>query len=576
MTASLTDKKTSKMKKYFAILLVIGLSLTGCKDFLDKNPDMRATIDSKEKVQLLLVSAYSTANYGMICELSSDNMIDNNTPDERGLIHNEESFDRADEECFSWEPIVSSQAQDSPYALWNDHYLAIAAANNALVAIDELESKGENMDAEKAEALLCRAYHHFALALVFCKAYRNDELSQQDLGLFYMDHPETVVKANYNRGTLTQLYDNIQADLEQALPLVSDKYYSVPKYHFNEKAAYAFAARFYLYRRKWDKVLQYANRVLGEDPATTATLLVDADYILNTSSDIESELNYWIDASQNSNLLILPVMSYGTLRFSSYLRYGWNRDVRSCMVSNGGPCWSKEFPGFHIWQVKNGTFGSLISKCYSKWNITDKVAGIGYMYNFRREFTTNETLLCRAEAKVFLNDLEGATSDLNLWAQSYDGGKGEMTVLTSAKIRNYFYDGRNTNVCPILHSTDMSPDFIVSADQLPFIRCILHFRRIETVHDGLRWFDLKRYGIEIKHYLGNETSMPIEKFLKWDDDRRAIQLPQEVIVSNSGIDPNPRVNVGDHAAVPYLAPMQRSTAEIVVAKSANAITRADK
>jgi hypothetical protein len=74
---------------------------------------------------------------------------------------------------------------------------------------------------------------------------------------------------------------------------------------------------------------------------------------------------------------------------------------------------------------------------------------------------------------------------------------------------------------------------------MPFIHCALHFRRIETLHDGLRWQDIKRYGIEIEHVQGKD---PARK-LVWNDDRRAIQLPQEVIVS--GMTANPREVMGD-------------------------------
>ena len=65
------------------------------------------------------------------------------------------------------------------------------------------------------------------------------------------------------------------------------------------------------------------------------------------------------------------------------------------------------------------------------------------------------------------------------------------------------------------------------------LRFILHARRIETVCDGLRWFDIKRYGIEIEHNI-NGT---VEK-LAWDDERRALQLPQDVIYA--GVEGNPR------------------------------------
>ena len=33
------------------------------------------------------------------------------------------------------------------------------------------------------------------------------------------------------RGTLAQLYQNINDDIEQALPLLNDSYLAVPKYH---------------------------------------------------------------------------------------------------------------------------------------------------------------------------------------------------------------------------------------------------------------------------------------------------------------------------------------------------------
>ena len=70
-----------KMKKnIFIIVALVAVALTGC-DFLDQEPDMRASIDTKKKVQLLLVSAYTQANSAPICEYSSDQVVDNNVPD---------------------------------------------------------------------------------------------------------------------------------------------------------------------------------------------------------------------------------------------------------------------------------------------------------------------------------------------------------------------------------------------------------------------------------------------------------------------------------------------------------------
>lgn len=80
----------------------------------------------------------------------------------------------------------------------------------------------------------------------------------------------------------------------------------------------------------------------------------------------------------------------------------------------------------------------------------------------------------------------------------------------------------------------MSSSFMVSAAQRPLIHCVLHFRRIETMFDGYRWFDIKRYGIEIERNIAGKGT---DK-LVFNDLRRAIQLPQEVI--SAGLEANPR------------------------------------
>ncbi len=58
----------------------MALAFMSCNDFLDQNPDERVDIDTEEKVVQLLSTAYSNANYGYLCEMSSDNIIDNNSP----------------------------------------------------------------------------------------------------------------------------------------------------------------------------------------------------------------------------------------------------------------------------------------------------------------------------------------------------------------------------------------------------------------------------------------------------------------------------------------------------------------
>ena len=70
---------------------------------------------------------------------------------------------------------------------------------------------------------------------------------------------------------------------------------------------------------------------------------------------------------------------------------------------------------------------------------TDKVAGIGYPKRIRAEFTGEETLLTRAEARIFMGKIDEAVSDLNIWAQSHDTDASHpLTQLTSKVIKNWY------------------------------------------------------------------------------------------------------------------------------------------
>lgn len=530
-----------------ALTLVLGV-MSGC-NFLDKNPDMRASIDTKDKVRLLLVSAYTNANAGIICEFSSDNVVDNNSPDEYGHANSLLALDKMYDEIFAWQPVVSSDQQDSPKYIWDGCYSAIAACNQALQAIAQLEKKGINMDAEKGEALLSRAYHHFLLVTVFCQTWKDDVQSKQDSGIHYMTEPETTVKPVYSRGTVYDTYKAIEKDIEEGIKLVSDEYYTVPRYHFNVKAAHAFAARYYLYTRQWEKAIAHANIVLTTNDDATLAMLFDAGNIIKNITDISSEFNAWIDANSPANLLIYTTMSQASYTvFTDYGRYQLAREALNHTLRGAGPCWNTAaFPGLNRWRISD-QYGSFVAWFFYLFEYTDKVNGYGFIHGVTRAFTTNETLLCRAEAKANLNDIDGAVNDLRMWAQGYDvndGGRMDTLPngdvdLSLAKIKAFFKEGEDVQYSPVLHNQDISSSWTLNDDQKAVIRCALHFRRIETLHTGLRWHDLKRYGIEIEH---NQGTSPVRK-LVWNDDRRAIQLPKEVI--SAGMSANPRVIKGDN------------------------------
>ena len=77
----------------------------------------------------------------------------------------------------------------------------------------------------------------------------------------------------------------------------------------------------------------------------------------------------------------------------------------------------------------------------------------------------------------------------------------------------------------------MSSEFkVLTGDDLNVLNCILHFRRIETMFEGMRWFDIKRYGITVTHvYRGPTDYDATYDVLEWNDPRRIVQIPYNAI-----------------------------------------------
>lgn len=522
--------KKNKIPVFLMTVLVAFVS--SCADFLDTVPDSRTEVNDASKITSLLVSAYPSYSPFFMAEMSSDNMMDNGA-----------RFDalQLQEEYYLWEDPTGTSA-DSPYGLWEGCYSAIASANQALESIRELGDP-VSLNPQKGEALICRAYSHFLLANIFCMAY-NPETADQQLGIPYPTEPEKEVVVLHERGTLAQTYEKIEKDIQEGLPLINDAMYSVPKYHFNRKAANAFAARFYLYYQKWDKVIEYADKVLGTNPATIIRHWEDDFGSLSQVSDVA---NQYISEKKPANLLINATYSTWPLivgPYDIYKRYGHGMDIYSEeTISSGGP-WNWRgglaMSNFIISLQQKNPFPKLVNY----FEYIDKTSGIGYNHMVSVVFSADETLLCRAEAYALQQNYGKALEDINTWIK-YNSLFSQNTDpdLTLTQL-NSFYKG--LRYAPALITSrqqrsvkkTLNPEgfTVASGSQENLIQLVLQLRRLSGLQEGLRWYDLKRYGIEFSHNRDNNTPIVLTK----DDPRRAIQLPHDVI--NAGMQPNPRNN----------------------------------
>ena len=87
--------------KYFSIAAgLLLLALTSCNDFLDKTPDTRVYLVNVEQLRQLMVDGYMSNNIAQTCELSSDNIVDNNAPPtlSTGMRYNLRAYSLSDEQ----------------------------------------------------------------------------------------------------------------------------------------------------------------------------------------------------------------------------------------------------------------------------------------------------------------------------------------------------------------------------------------------------------------------------------------------------------------------------------------------
>ena len=524
-----------------SLMLASVAILASCSDQLDTLPDNRTTLDTPKKIAGLLVTAYPDRTPTLFNEWMSDNT------DYMGAQNSQGN--RGGDQYFFWQEQTEG-GNDSPEQVWMLYYEGVYKANEALAAIeDQGGPKNDILRNSKGEALLIRAYDHFILANEFCRPY-NGKTSTKDAGLYYATGIADFSAAaeQSNRGTVADVYAKIAADIEAGIPLLNDTY-EVPKYHFNKQAAYAFATRFYLYYEKWEKAKEYADKLLGSNPAASLR-----DYRalqampLSKSEQAVKIAEAYCSASADCNLLVQTSVSNAGMALAPWLtskRYTLTNYLSETELFQSNNIWGTS--SNLIWKpftVNSGESNfALLMKLPREFEIRNTTTGSGYLRTLNVDFTMDEALLNRAEAEIMLGQNDAACADMTIWMKNFFNTN---VTLTPTSVQTYFktvpYAYADAAKMVSSFKKHISPRFTIDAEgsvQESLLQCLLNFRRIETVHQGMRWMDIRRYNIEIPRRLIGANGKP-SKNLDWlekDDPRQVVQIPQSI--REAGVAGNP-------------------------------------
>ncbi len=466
------------------------LILSGCDSYLSENPDNRVELNTPQKAAQLLTNAYSAGSY-TFTEWMGDNVAYT-----FGTTKLPEHV-----QAFSWDEFTGID-QDTPTSFWTSTYAAIAHANEVLAVIDDMEGEKSEKDAVKGEAYLTRAYGHFMLVNLFAKNY-NSETAAGDLGIPFVDEPETEFIKLYKRLDVDEVYDKIEDDLQEGLDLVDASYYSNSgKYHFSKNAALAFASRFYLFKGDYEECLKYSSEMLGSDPDI---YVKDIPALLLQKINTEDYIRLYHSPNDDSNLLLIRQISNFHLPSIGH----WPSRALYSQIFESNPFGLIDERQDPAWVAgENGLAATKYEFLFERSSLTSNV---GLNYTIFLGFRGEEVLLNRAECYLRQNNLTLALADLQLLVNKRYRGTATLNL---SELRSYY--GTTNNQQAVLFY-------------------LLDERQKEFMHEGMRWFDIKRFNIPVIHTLDNGGVISLDA----EDNRKVLQIPQAAI-DVGGLEPNPR------------------------------------
>lgn len=514
---NLTIYISSKLRS-FLIVFGLGLlvvTLASCRDYLNTIPDstIELHIDSEEKIAELLTGAYPTASYFPFLEARTDNV------GER--VYG--THTRLNESMFFWED-DNQEDIDTPLNYWNDCYRGIAQVNKALELLVRFP-KTDRVKALYGEAFMLRAYLHFMLVNIWAEPYAGNSVNE--MGIPYMEKPEKHAIVGYERGTVREVYEKIEMDLKRGVGLIDDRYYRVPRFHFTKRAAYAFATRFYLMKGDWQNVVDYANYVLGDDAKKDLRRWMD--YRKKLHLNFKAMHNLYLMADEPANILLATTQSR-MKRTVSTDKYGLTTDKMISIFAKRGIEGGGDYEKLNLMlvyplsrseePVNDGNYMSKFDE-FTRFGTTSSSPKDLYVTNVL--FSTDEVMLNRMEALAMLERYDDAIRDL------LDYLNVKFEIVPSLPYEVYLQSSRD-------NYTLYSPYYGLNRKQLALVSTILHLRQKEFVHEGLRWFDIRRFHMPVTRTSKSKQYKPLEK----DDLRKVLQIPDEAI--RRGLQPNPRTD----------------------------------
>jgi hypothetical protein len=503
-------------KIYKAIIgFVLYLGLSGCsKHFLDEKSQDEVRPSTVNDLQELLMGVVypagsSEPSFHAYLDLMTDDMTSNFNP-APGALKVYQGYQGP----FTWQANMFESMKAAGVLedidTYAHYYRRIMGCNVVLDMIDKVKGDSSSRENVRGQALAMRGYYYFMLVNLFGQPYNAKGVDiTTSLGVELI-LSSTVHDSYPSRVSVAKIYQQVEADLLKAQPLMEQYGTGNSKFRVTDMFVYTLLSRMYLYMENWAAAQHYATLALDRNPSLVNlanipfpgafTMPATGVYSLNSVEAI------WLGYA--SSYEYYPM----TLGPTGPLSIGVSQDLRNKYDYNSANTTNR---------------GDLRMRYFYYWFYTDDDWTIFQPIVGQKLAVSNSGVIKGMRvAELYLNRAE------SLIQQYLKNGDESMRTAALADLnylRSNRYDTRNTPYVNVDYS---------GAALLDFCR---DERRRELSFEDHRWFDLRRYGMPELHHTFQmlATQAPVDYVLHQGDKRYVLPIPQSAIATNPSLQPNP-------------------------------------
>lgn len=426
------------------IINIISLFLlfTSCGDFLDYKDNDKVIPDNLDQYSELIMGELTQKSVGATCHnlwIMSDDF-GTYVPSWIGESTQDDRLSYQSWYTWAKESQITPEGDEKIDPAWEHFYRKVLTCNIIEKDVNEFEDDVEGVKYRLlGEVQAIRAMSYWYLVNMYGEPYRSMEQAQKAMGVPINN--ETSIKDKlYTRASLQQVYELMEGDLKNALQNLEKGEQRNTIFHPNKDVVRLFLSRIYLEQKRYDDVITVCNDLLEE---TMRTIIPLSEML--TYADSEKPM-----LNKNNNSMIFSWLnrdSYpGSSSEYSSGRYCPAEDLVASFASNDVRKYSNvSWDGNKHRIVK---FKSSESGCEDM--------------NYRIE----EIYFNRAEAYIEKGEWELGMKDVNeVYSKRLEDEIGHLNA-------------NNVNDARIQLRAE---------------------KRREFCFEDIRWFDIRRWGLEIEH-----------------------------------------------------------------------------